>query len=128
MKKHKIIYWVTTSIIFLFDAVLPALTFNTPLAKEGIHHLGYPDHFRIELTVFKVIGGIILILPMIKPRYKEWAYAGFGISMIAACVANWSVDGLNGNAIFPLVIFGILIISYVYYHKTKCILIKEKNF
>ncbi len=127
MKKNKIIYWITTSIIVAFDALMPALTFNMPLAKEGISHLGYPDYFRIELTIFKVIGGIILILPMIKPRYKEWAYAGFGISLIAACIANWTVDGFSGNAIFPLVILGILIVSYVYYHKTKYILIREKN-
>jgi hypothetical protein len=36
VKKDKIIYWITTSIIVLLDSVMPALTFNTKLAKQGI--------------------------------------------------------------------------------------------
>ena len=73
-KTTKIIFWTTTIIIFLMEGVLPALTGNSELAKEGIRHLGYPDYFRIELTVFKVIGALVLILPMVAGRYKEWAY------------------------------------------------------
>jgi hypothetical protein len=57
MKKDKMIYWAATGIIFLFDTVMPALTSHTELAKQGIAHLGYPDYFRIQLTVFKIIGG-----------------------------------------------------------------------
>jgi len=45
MKKDKIIYWVTTGFIFLFEGVMPALTSQTELAKEGIAHLGYPSYF-----------------------------------------------------------------------------------
>ncbi len=81
MKKINIIYWTATIIIFLMEGVIPALTGNTELAKEGIRHLGYPDYFRIELIVFKVIGALVLILPMVPLRIKEWAYAGFGITM-----------------------------------------------
>ncbi|HTJ53575.1 MAG TPA: DoxX family protein [Cyclobacteriaceae bacterium] len=117
MKKNKIIYWVTTSIIFLFDSVMPALTSHTQLAVEGIRHLGYPDYFRVQLTVFKVIGGIILIFPQVPPRYKEWAYVGFGINFISACIGHGVVDGLDFQTFFPLIIFAILIISYIEYHK-----------
>ncbi len=118
MKKDKIIYWAATGIIFLFDTVMPALTSHTELAKQGIAHLGYPDYFRIQLTVFKIIGGLLLVLPFVPSRYKEWAYVGFGISFISAFIGHWAVDGFNdGQTLFPLVIFGILTISYVYYHK-----------
>ena len=117
MKKTKIIYWVTTGIIFLLDGLMPALTSNTELARQGISHLGYPDYFRVLLTVFKVTGAIILILPVIKGRYKEWAYAGFGINFICAAVSHWTVDGFSGQVIFPLVAFAILAVSYIYYHK-----------
>ena len=116
-KTTKIIFWTTTIIIFLMEGVLPALTGNSELAKEGIRHLGYPDYFRIELTVFKVIGALVLILPMVPGRYKEWAYAGFGISLISAFISHWSVDGINGQTFFPLVVFVILALSYLYYHK-----------
>ena len=118
-KTTKIIYWITTSIIFLFEGVMPALTSHTEVAVEGIRHLGYPDYFRVMLTVFKVIGSLALILPFVKARYKEWAYVGLGISMISAFVSNWAVDGLSGVTFFPLVVLAILVTSYVYYHKMR---------
>lgn len=117
IKTTKIIYWTTTTIIVLFEGLLPALTSHTDLAVEGIRHLGYPDYFRIMLTVFKVLGALALILPFVKGRFKEWTYAGFGIVMISACVSHTAVDGFGGQSIFPLVIFALLIISYVQYHK-----------
>jgi hypothetical protein len=119
MKKEQIIFWVSTGIIFLFEGVMPALTGHTEMAKEGIRHLGYPDYFRVELNVFKIIGALVLILPMIPARVKEWAYAGFAISLISAFFSHWAVDGLNGMTCFPLIILAILITSYLYYHKLK---------
>jgi hypothetical protein len=114
---NKIIYWISTGIIFLMDSVIPAFTSHTELAREGIRHLGFPDYFRVELTVFKVIGGLVLVLPFSAPRLKEWAYAGFGISFISAAVAHCAVDGFDGQTIFPLIALGILVVSYIYYHK-----------
>ena len=54
--KDKVLYWIFTGLIVLSDSVMPALTFNTALAKQGISHLGYPDYFRIELSIFKILG------------------------------------------------------------------------
>jgi len=96
---------------------MPALTSHTALAVEGIRHLGYPDYFRVMLTVFKVAGALALILPFVKGRFKEWAYAGFGITMIAAFVSHWAVDGFHGQTLFPLLIFAVLATSYIYYHR-----------
>lgn len=117
MKTLKITYWVTTGIIFLFEGVLPALTSHTEVAIEGIKHLGYPDYFRVMLTVFKVSGSLALILPLVQGRVKEWTYAGFAIVMISASVSHTVIDGFGGQAIFPLIIFGILLTSYITYHK-----------
>ncbi|HLO45671.1 MAG TPA: DoxX family protein [Leadbetterella sp.] len=119
MKKDKIIYWISTGFIFLFEGVMPALTSRTELAKEGIAHLGYQPYFLVMLTVFKVIGALALILPQAPAKVKEWAYAGFGFVFIAAFVGHVSVDGLNGMSFFPLVVFGIMIVSYIYYHKLR---------
>ena len=117
MKTTKISYWATTIIIFLLDGLMPALTSNTELAKQGISHLGYPDYFRVMLTVFKVIGALVLILPQVKMRFKEWAYVGFGIDFICAAASHWVVDGFGGDVIFPLVVLVLLAVSYVSYHK-----------
>jgi hypothetical protein len=115
--KDKVIYWITTGIIVLLEGVMPALTFNSDLAKQGISHLGYPDYFRIELTIFKVLGVIVLAVPSMPKRLKEWAYFGFALDFISAFIGHTIVDGFNGQAIFPLMMLIILIVSYVYYHK-----------
>jgi hypothetical protein len=117
MKKDKIIFWVTTAIIFLFDGVMPAFTSQSEMAKEGLRHLGYPLYFGILLTVFKVLGAITLIIPQIPRRVKEWAYAGFTIDFLSAFVSTWAVDGLTPMTFFPLVFMAILVVSYVYYNK-----------
>jgi hypothetical protein len=117
VKKTKIIYWSATGVIFLFEGVVPALTSNTQLAIDGIRHLGYPDYFRVMLSAFKVLGALALVLPFIKGTLKEWAYAGFAISMLSAFISLWTVDGFGGQTLFPLIIFAILITSYISYRK-----------
>ena len=120
MKKDKIIFWLATGFIFLFDSVIPAFTSHTDLAVEGIRHLGFPDFFRVQLTFFKVLGGLLLVLPFVPARLKEWAYAGFGINFISAAIAHAAVDGiLNPQTIFPLVVLAILVVSYRYFHKLE---------
>ncbi|PLK42968.1 DoxX family protein [Emticicia sp. TH156] len=119
MKRDNIIFWVATTIIFLWEGVMPALTSQTELAKEGISHLGYPAYFGVMLTVYKVTGSIALILPVVPARIKEWAYAGLSFSLLSAFISHWAVDGMNAQTPFPLIILAILMVSYVYYHKLK---------
>ena len=117
MKITKIIYWVTTAIIVILEGVMPALTSQTELAKEGIRHLGYPDYFGNALVVFKILGALALAIPIIPKRIKEWAYVGFAFDFIFATISHAAVDGINGQTFFPLFVFGILAVSYIYYHK-----------
>ncbi len=117
MKSTKIIFWVTIIIIFLFEGVMPALTSQTELAKEGIKHLGYPRYFGNALVVFKILGVLALIIPIVPNRIKEWAYAGFAFDFIFASISHFAVDGAGVQAIFPLIFLVILIISYISYHK-----------
>jgi hypothetical protein len=117
MKKEKIIFWTATIIIALFEGVMPALTSQTELAKEGIRHLGYPEYFGNTLVVFKVLGVLALVIPQIPKRVKEWAYAGFAFDFIFASISHGVVDGMNVQTIFPMFVLGILAVSYVYYHK-----------
>ncbi len=116
-KTVRIIYWTTTILVFLMEGVMPALTGNSELAKEGIRHLGYPDYFRVMLTVFKVVGALVLVLPFIKGRIKDWAYAGFSITLISAFVSHFAVDGFNGQTAFPLIFLAVLLSSYFCYIK-----------
>ncbi len=117
MKRDKVIFWTSTGFIFLFEGVMPALTSQSEFAKAGIRHLGYPEYFGVMFMVFKVTGALALIIPIIPSRIKEWAYAGFAIDFISAFVSTWAVDGLHLLTFFPMVVLGILVLSYVYYHR-----------
>ncbi len=117
MKSTKIIFWVTTIIIFFMEGVMPAFTSQTEMAKEGIRHLGYPEYFGNALVVFKVVGTLLLIIPQVSKRIKEWAYAGFAFDFIFAAISHITVDGLNGMVFLPIFFLGILIVSYISYHK-----------
>ena len=117
MKKEKIIFWTATIIIALLEGVMPALTSQTELAKEGIRHLGYPEYFGNILVVFKISGVLLLTIPMVPKRVKEWAYAGFAFDFIFAALSHGIVDGVNVQTFFPLILLGVLVISYIYYHR-----------
>lgn len=119
MRNTKIIFWITTTFIFLFQGLMPALTGHTELAKEGIRHLGYPAYFGTLLNIFKVVGAIILMIPAIHPRVKEWAYAGFAFDFIFAGLSLWIVDGPHSLVLLPVVAMLILAVSYVTYHQIR---------
>ena len=119
MKTQKIIYWSTTGLIALFEGVMPALTSQTKLAKEGVKHLGYPEYFGDALVIFKVLGVLALIIPKVPTRIKEWAYAGFAFDFIFAAISHGAVDGINFQTFFPFIVLAILMLSYVSYHKLR---------
>ena len=56
-------------------------------------HLGFPSYFRIELSWAKFLGIVMLLAP-VPARLKEWAYAGFAITLVSALIAHVAVgDG-----------------------------------
>jgi hypothetical protein len=117
LKNNKIIFFTTTAIIALFEGVMPALTSQTELAKEGIRHLGYPEYFGNALVVFKVLGVLALIIPQVPKRIKEWAYAGFAFDFLFASISYFAVEGIVFLSLFPLIFLGILTVCYIYFHK-----------
>lgn len=117
MKPIKIIYLLTTGLIFLFQGLMPILTMNNPESLAMLNHLGYPTYFGAMLVFFKVIGSAILLVPQIPPRFKEWAYVGFGIDFIAALYSIWKVDGMIWELIVPVIAMFILVISNITYYK-----------
>ncbi len=119
MKKYTVLFWVSTSLIFIFEGVMPALTFNSEMAVQGIISLGYPLYFVTLLTVFKILGSVALIVPQIPARVKEWAYAGFAFDFIFAFVSLWAVYGLTSMTFFPILALAVLVLSYISYQKIK---------
>ena len=119
MKTTRIIFWISTTLIFLFEGVMPALTSQTEMAREGIRHLGYPEYFGPMITAFKVAGSLAIMLPKVPARLKEWAYAGFVFDFLCASISNTVVDGFSFNSVFPLIVLAVLMVSYYTYHKLQ---------
>lgn len=120
MKKNKIIYWIATILMLLSGVSTAPMYFTNQMFIETFHHLGYPDYFRIELGLLKIIGAIVLLLPMIPAKLKEWAYVGFAITFISAFIAHSVVDGFPAS-IFPIIPLTFLVVSYIYFHKNLAI-------
>ena len=70
----------------------------------------YPDYFANILGVGKAIGLAVFLAPGI-PRFKEWAYAGFSITILSACYSHFS-SGDRLLALEPLLTFVALVGSY----------------
>jgi hypothetical protein len=117
MKSTKITYWVTTSIISIF--ALNAIGMNSEQAVQSLQHLGIPRYLGYEVSIGQLIGGIILIIPAIPARIKEWAYVGYGILYLTAAIAHLSLGDPIGHTIMAISFFLLLIISYSSFHKLQ---------
>jgi hypothetical protein len=58
---------------------------------ENFTRLGFPAYFRIELSWAKLAGLAALLVPIVPARVKEWAYAGFAITLVSALIAHLAV-------------------------------------
>jgi len=109
------IYWITTAIVCSV-MVFSAINFNlrNPLGpmKGAFAHLGLPDYFRIELTVAKILGVLALLMPNVPYKMREFAYFGFGITLISASIAHSSSGDSLMFIVDPLVFLSLLIVSY----------------
>jgi hypothetical protein len=122
MKRERMIYWTTTALV-AGVMVFSAINFNleNPIGpmKGAFVHLGYPDYFRIELTVAKALGVLALLAPGIPAKVREFTYAGFAITLVSASIAHFSVGDAPLFVIDPLLFLAALITSYLYLQKIQ---------
>lgn len=110
MKTKVIGYWVTTTII-AFELLVGGIAdlvhgrsvlVAGPPVVDVLAHLGYPAYLLTILGIWKLLGGIALVVPRF-PRLKEWVYAGVFFHMTGAA-ASWIAIGDNtGEFITPLI-------------------------
>jgi len=114
MKKYKILFWIATLIIFLWEGIMPLSTvfFAPDYVTAGTKPLHYPDYFAYALIICKVLGATALIIPAVPARLKEWAYAGLTFSLIFAVISHAVVDGNVVYILLPLIAMALLAISY----------------
>ena len=86
-------YWIATALLCLQMGFTAYAQLSLPQVAEAFRHLGFPDYFRMELAWAKLLG-VVLVLAPVPARIKEWAYAGFAITLASALIAHFSVgDG-----------------------------------
>lgn len=118
-RKDKTIYRITTGIIVALMLISAVNFAFAAAAKEAFHHLGLPGWFKTELTIAKFLGSLVLLLPGMPALLKEFAYFGFGLTIVSADIAHLSSGDPLWYLIPHITFLGILVTSYIYYHKIK---------
>lgn len=87
-------FWLSTALLALQMGFTAYAQLRLPQVAETFTHLGFPAYFRIELSWAKLAGVAAVLVPMVPARLKEWAYAGFAITLVSALIAHLAVgDG-----------------------------------
>jgi hypothetical protein len=88
-------FWISTALLAFQMTFTAYAQLRLPQVAQAFVHLGFPAYFRIELSWAKFAGVAVLLLPMVPARFKEWAYAGFAITLVSALIAHLAVgDGV----------------------------------
>lgn len=119
MKSQRIIYWVTTGIFSLWMLMNAFGYLFSHRAKVLCAHFGFPDYFRIELGVAKLLGTIMLLIPIKRLWLKEWVYAGFAFTLFSGFIAHLASGDTFFSAFSALIAFAILLGSYFSFHSLK---------
>src|SRR6266700_6130892 len=86
-------FWIVTALFCLQIGFTAYAQLRFPQVSAAFTHLGFPDYFRVALSWAKLLGVVLLLAP-VPARLKEWAYAGFAITLGSALIAHLSVgDG-----------------------------------
>lgn len=121
MKMQKYIFYITTLIIAvlvglsggIMDILLPQNVIDMA------NHLGYPLYFFILLGIFKVLGGVVLLLPHKFDRVKDLAYGGFAFDFIFASYSHFMIEDPIVKVLVPMIFLMILIVSFLLKEKLK---------
>jgi hypothetical protein len=111
-------FWTLTALFCLQIGFTAYAQLSLPQVAEAFTRLGFPDYFRVELAWAKLLGVVLLLAP-VPARLKEWAYAGFAMTLCSALIAHLAVgDGPEawGFAAGTGVLWGL---SYSFWHRLQ---------
>ena len=111
-------FWLATALFCLQIGFTAYAQLRLPQVAAAFTHLGFPSYFRIELSLAKLLGVVLLLAP-VPWRLKEWTYAGFAFDLGSAVIAHLAVgDGPQawGWAAGTLVLWGL---SYFFWRRLQ---------
>ncbi|WP_208427324.1 MULTISPECIES: DoxX family protein [Salinibacter] len=119
MKKYA--YWGSTVLFALMMAGSGTMYFVSENMAAKFAQLGFPDYFRIELGIAKLLGAGALVTPLprsvLARTVKEWTYAGFTISIVSAMIAHVASGDPATALVLPGGAFVLVATSYTTYHQ-----------
>lgn len=89
-------YWLVTALFCLQIGFTAYAQLSLPQVADAFTHLGFPSYFRVELSLAKLAGVVLLLAPLVPARLREWAYAGFAFDIASAIIAHLALgDGVK---------------------------------
>jgi uncharacterized membrane protein YphA (DoxX/SURF4 family) len=87
-RARQTVYWIITAIVALETSVGGIMDLaRTEHVRAVVTHLGYPLYLLTILGLWKVPGGVVLLIPRL-PRLRTWAYAGIFFEMSGAAFSH----------------------------------------
>lgn len=120
-KTTTILYWVSTLLFSSFMVWSSYSGVNPKRQTLGFLHgtLGYPVYFIQFISVAKIIGSVVILVPGLN-KIKEWAYAGLFFDLAGAIFSIYIVQKkFDAGMLFlllPIVLGGL---SYYFWNKKK---------
>ena len=118
-KAINLTYWIST-IIFAALMIFSSVGGIQPSqqAIQFMHDgLGYPVYFIQFISIAKLIGAIVILIPGLN-RIKEWAYAGLFFDFAGATYSGVAASGRFDPMMLTLAIWIVPgIVSYYFWHK-----------
>ena len=119
-KSTNLIYWIST-VLFAALMIFSAVGGIQPsqAAIQLIHNsLGYPVYFIQFISIAKLIGAIVILVPGLHRSVKEWAYAGLFFDLAGAIYSGIASSGKFDPLMITMLIWILPgVISYYYWHK-----------
>jgi hypothetical protein len=112
-------FWIFTVLFALQMGFTAYAQLRLPQVALEFNHLGFPNYFRIELTWAKFAGIAALLIPMVPARLKEWAYAGFAITLISAIIAHVSIGEGPQAWIWAAGTCALWLLSYYFWRRLQ---------
>jgi hypothetical protein len=113
-----IVYWLVTALFCLQLGFTAWAQLRLPQVAMMFTHLGFPDYFRVELSWAKLLGVALLLVP-VPARLKEWAYAGFAITLGSAVVAHFAMGDGPEVWVWAAATAGLGALSYFFWYRLQ---------
>ncbi|WP_147202754.1 DoxX family protein [Segetibacter aerophilus] len=118
-KASNLTYWICTilfSALMIFSSV-GGLQPSQQAIQLMHDFLGYPIYFIQFLSIAKLIGSIVILIPNLD-RIKEWAYAGLFFDLAGAIYSSIAAAGKFDPMMLTMAIWILPgIVSYYLWHK-----------